>query len=251
MQRSLEFEVPAMRLAVKSKGRVKRDASGATVFTERIVPKGRPRLGRTKNVNGQPGKSVTYTPDSTSKFEKHIRDSFFKAYEPKHGVIAGNKTVGVHNEFMGCAQYGEGFACLEYRKCRDFSACKGCRSRRKNLEVKVVAFLKDDRHIDGDNILKIVLDAMEKVVFYDDTQFYKKSIKIIPHAETERISIEVQVVEEHMSLGSLVCAYDFKLLSVANANEYARRFTHLQEFLEYLRRRDKRKYIEELSHGSM
>ena len=249
MQRCVEFTVPAMRLAVKSRGKVKRDALGCTIHDERIIPKGRPRLGRLRN-----GKSVTFTPESTIKFEKHIREYFFKAYYPKYGVITkGNKTLGVHEEFLGCQIYGAKEPCSEYRQGHDFEACKGCKHRRKNLSVSIEAFLKDDRHIDADNILKIVLDAMEHVCFYNDTQFNNKRIQMIPYASTERLEIEFFVDDESMCEGSLISGYDFSNLSVKDAEKYARELiscmdvsVEIPNFVNYLRRRDKRKYVEGL-----
>lgn len=245
----ISFYVPAMPVATRTsvgakKGRtkIKKDSQGNKVWDYRVIPKERPRSTT---------KGRTYTPSNTINFEKHIRKYFFEKYPSEFGVVreVGGKSevVPVHSYFMGCKLFGSSQHCDLYRK--DSSSCTKCKSRRKNLSIEVIAYLKNNRHIDGDNILKVVLDALEGVCFFNDSHFFSKTVKILPYAEAEGLFITLNAHGVEFISGSLVGAYSVEYLGVESAREYV--LDLLNSFsmgdrdmiLQHLKRRDKRKYL--------
>lgn len=245
----ISFYVPAMAVNVRTasgkKSVIKKDALGNNARDYRIIAKERPRSTRG-------GK--TYTPQNTKKFESHIRDHFFKEFPPDYGIIkevgGKNQTLPIHSIFLGCSEYGTGTPCTKYRK--EVNACKVCKDRRKNLDISVVARLKNDRHIDADNILKIVLDALEGVCFYNDTQFYHKEIVVVPYAQEEGLVVSMQERPVDVLDGSVVCAYPVENMRVDTAKSYVKAILQGLEkeqrntALDYFCRRDSRKYLQEL-----
>jgi len=247
----LSFTVPAMSVDIHTVDKVtkkkvkKRDASGNVLSDERIIPKERPRSARTKR-----GKVVVYSSENTVNFEKWIRTNFFNKYKGSVGTYYKGKPIPVHSIFLGCREYGEKVPCAKYRQGRDFLDCQVCSYRRRNLALTLDVFLKDDRHIDLDNVCKIVLDALNKVCFYDDNQFIYKELKLNPYAEEERLEIKMGVLQPHFHKGSLGGVYPIKTLPIKQASEYIKGIAteiqtrSLDDFFSYLRRCDKRKYVE-------
>jgi len=251
----LKFTVPAMSCDVYTKNKItnkrvkKIGSNGQVVTVKKIIPKERPRFS-------SKSKSV-FTPENTSSFESWIRNKFFEAYPGNCGVYVKNKAVPVHSAFLGCRTYGENVPCLKYRKGRDFLDCQVCQYRRKNLILNLNVYLKDERHLDLDNVVKIVLDALEKVCFFNDSQFVVKHVELIPHSEKEKLEIEIGVLPVTFKKGSLVGGYPISRLSVKEASDYITNFKNeflmgadkVPELLEYLLRCDKRKYITLLAEG--
>jgi len=248
----ISFYVPALAVPVYTvnafkKKVVKKDAMGKPVMDSRIIPKERPRFGKTKY-----GKSVTYTAPNTVSFEKHIRKCFFEACPGTHGIYYKGNPFPVHSMFLGCRCYNDDAPCIRFREGRDFLDCQVCSFRRKNLSINLNVFIKDDRQLDLDNVLKIALDALNKICFYDDTQFVVKKVFLIPYAEKEYLHIKLNVVDPVFNMGSFIGGYNIKKLAVPAAIEYINNIREhikvgdLNAFNAYLRRCDKRKYIEKL-----
>ena len=249
MLNSIYFEVDAIPIKVKSRNKItgklvnKLSDRGLPVYAKRIIPKGRPRFAYSKS-----GKKITYTPENTSSFEKHIKDCFFKEYgDSGKGIINDGKIYLSSNFFLGCKKFGDNKRCVDFRKGRNFEYCKKCKYRRKNLSIELTVMLKDNRHIDGDNILKVVLDSLNRVCFYDDTQFCRKFVEIIPNCDEEKLCVNIGVVKENLRLGSLVGGYDVLKFGSDDAKRYVLslldRDINIKELLNYFRKIDKRKYL--------
>jgi len=229
---SVEFVVPAMRVEVKTKiGRrktTKRNLNGTPVYDYRIFAKERPRFG----------KGFVYNNPNTTKFEKHIRQNY-----PTN-----------HMGYLGCRVYNEKEPCVRYNNPNE---CKKCKSRRKNLGIEIQVFLRDARHIDLDNILKIVLDSLEKVCFYDDTQFAIKHIELVPNSETEYLGVKIYAFNTYFHKGTPVGLYTLKNLPVEFALAYVKDLWNAKRpdvqisFIEWVKRVEDRKqvleFIKELS----
>jgi len=261
----LVFTVPAMSFDVYTKKNGKRvkklDERGQVITTEKIIPKERPRFSvRTKRVqtaSGFENKSFghAHSAENTVGFESWVRKKFFEAYPGNCGVYYKNKPLPVHSLYLGCRWYGEETPCTRFRKGKDFMDCQVCRYRRKNLVLGLKVFLKDERHLDLDNVLKIVLDAMEKVCFYNDSQFVRKNVELIPYAKSERLEVTFSVLPTTCNIkeGSVIGGYSINKLSVKEASEYIGELTFNLGpsgwWVDYLARCDKRKYIKGLTHG--
>jgi hypothetical protein len=257
IKNSICFEVPAMSVDVMTKNpltgkkMVKRDDQGRPISVEKILPKERPRFGHTKK-----GVPITFNTSHNIDFEEWIRHAYFQAYHSSCGVICNGKPWGTSNVFLGCQWLGEDHPCDRFRKGKDFEECKKCIYRRKNLSLVLGVYLKDDRHLDLDNLLKIVLDALNKVCYYDDMLFVDKRVLYIPYsAQKEHLTVAIAVLPEHLKDGSLVGGYSFKGLSATAAEQYATFLLEMphtgihankKTFVEYIERCDGRTYISKL-----
>ena len=159
---AVSFIVPAMSFDVMTKNaagkRVPKIGKDLRVQTvEKIIPKERPRFSRVG------GKVHTFTPKGTSDFEAWIRRHFFLAYPSSGGVYWQGKGWPVADQFLGCRWWNEQRPCTRFCQGKDFLDCQACTMRRKNLGLALEVHLKDDRHMDLDNIIKIVLDALNSV----------------------------------------------------------------------------------------
>ena len=257
----LDFDVPAMSVDVMTKNAagkkvVKLDAKGHPMSVEKVLPKERPRFFHTKG-----GKNIAYTTQKTMDFESWIRRSFFERYPGQGGVWHKGKPWPVHTTFIGCYKHHLNTQpCTHFRQCKDFLDCQVCDSRRKNLSLLVEVHIKDDRSMDLDNVIKIVLDALNNVCFYDDVQFCQKHVELIPYAAVEHLRVKIASVAPYMHKGSVVGCYSIKKMRVEDAKEYAKNLLeHLcmrkdiedvviirREFFEFLQRCDGRRYVEEL-----
>lgn len=107
--------------------------------------KGRPRFRRI-------GKYVsTYNPKSTSDYEKLVRESFKKQVKEDMSNYKGKVRINIQARF----------------------------APPKSLSKKQKEYLDGHPHMkkpDADNISKIILDSLNKVAFYDDSQVYELSI---------------------------------------------------------------------------
>lgn len=263
---SISFTIPAMPVPVHTKVNnrtiVKRDAAGRPITVNRILPKARARFGGVS----KKGKVITFTNDKTRNFEEWIRAAFFKTYPGSNGVFVNGQGVATHCSFLGCTWFGETNPCVRFRTNHNFSACKACGYRRKNLKLTMEAHLIDDRHIDLDNIEKIALDALNRVCFYDDSQFSEKFIKLVPFSAEEKMIVRIDVLPEVWDGMSICNAYKLKNLSVSAANVYVQYLTRkllqpiletnwlmgytsdevVAAFISYLRRADDRLYVNQL-----
>ena len=249
----IKFTISAMQVPVYTKDKdtgkkvKKKDDNGFPIFDERIVPKERPRFARTPQ-----GKTVVHSSPVTEQFEKWIRDCFFKEYPGSFAVFHKGKGKAVDEYFLGCQYINELKTCTRFRTGADFLDCQVCRYRRRNLAVNALVRIKDDRPLDLDNILKIILDAMNKVCFYDDSQFIRKHIEFVTFSKEEKIEVEMSVMLPEFIHGSLRAGYPIKKLSVSESLDYIKylkdsgviKDTDEAAFLSYLHRCDKRVYIQ-------
>jgi Holliday junction resolvase RusA-like endonuclease len=221
----VEFVIPAMKVAVKTKvGKrkvMKRNPDGTPIYDYRIFAKERPRFAR------RGGKAFVYNNPNTENFEKHIRLHY---PTDKH-------------HYLGCRVYNEKECCKNF----SVSNCKGCKSRRKNLGIDIKVYLRDERHIDLDNILKIVLDALDKVCFFDDTQFAIKRIELIPNTEIEHLSVRLYAFNPYFVDGIPVGLYTLKNLPVefamAHIKDLFGRTGNEEAFIAWVKRVEDRKQV--------
>jgi len=219
---SIEFTVPAMKVGVKTlvgkRKTQKRNLNGTPVYDYRIFAKERPRFG----------KGFVYNNPNTTKFEKHIRQHY-----PTN-----------HPGYFGCRVYCEKEPCKKYGNTAE---CKKCKSRRKNLGIDIKVFLRGERHIDLDNILKIVLDGLEKVCFYDDTQFAIKHIELIPNSETEHLEVKLYAFNPYFYLGIPIGLYTLQNLpvefAVAHIKDLWNQVDDKEGFIAWVKRVEDRKQV--------
>jgi hypothetical protein len=278
----IEFVVPAMPVAVKTQNesgkKVKKtDAMGNIVQDHRIIPKERPRMSyRSPKASGgiidavrqqygassdeftafHKGKPIVYTSENTTKFEAWIRKYFFNIYPSNLGIKNKNKYMQVDEIFLGCQRPNETAPCTLFRTNADFKSCKECLYRRKNLALDLEIFVKNDHHLDGDNVVKIVLDALNHVCFYDDGQFILKKAQMFFWAKEEHLKIKIGVVPPFFKQGNLCAGYAFRQLPVEIAKSYVEYLgknclmsDQFQDFIDYLDRCDRRAYIKNITLG--
>jgi len=262
--KALDLIIPAYKSPTYTKRGGKRikkvDSNGNYIFTEKIIPKERPRFSaKVVKVNGTfKASGHAHSSPTTALFEKWIRKQFFDQYPGNSGVYVDGNVSQVHKFFMGCRKYGSNTACTDFRSGQDFKHCKACAYRRKNLSMSLKVFLKDERHLDLDNVVKIVLDALEKTFFYNDSQFVHKDVRLFPNSDKERLEASFSIVPTMFTNQTLVGAYPIKNLSVEEASEYITTLYRglkvcekpeaFVAFVKYLRRTDSRKYVTKLLH---
>lgn len=122
----------------------------------KIKGKERPRF-----VNGH-----TYTPIATKSYEKLIRDNYIKQCNKKH-------SGAVRVEIMAYYKIPKSYT----------------KKRIKNI---LDGIEKATKKPDSDNIIKIVLDSLNKVAYEDDKQVVKVSLEKIYTKEDERIEFNVK-----------------------------------------------------------
>jgi len=116
-------------------------------------------------------------------------------------------------------------------------------------------YFKDEKICDIDNVIKIVLDALNSTCFYDDSQFILKEAKAYYNAIGEQIDISISKLSTTFEEGCLKAGYSFKKLSVKEALDYITFLikssaiveSSFFDFISYLRRCDGRKYVGELT----
>lgn len=124
-----------------------------------IVGKARPRM------NTRTGKA--YTPTNTKLYEYSLRQWFIREY-PNFKPIENRVKVTI----------------IAY-----FDVPKST-SKKKEAEM-LAGNISPTKKPDIDNIIKIVLDAMNKFAFKDDTQVVEINVKKI-YAETSKIYIKIE-----------------------------------------------------------
>lgn len=125
----------------------------------KIIGKGRPRL------NGYTG--TVYTPTRTKDYELLVEQYFMIKY-PRYKTIEGRAKVTI----------------IAY-----FEVPKSTSKAQK--EKMLLNTISPTKKPDIDNIVKIVLDAMNKFAFKDDTQITKLEIEKM-YAEEEKIYIKIE-----------------------------------------------------------
>ena len=125
----------------------------------KIIGKGRPRLN---SYTGQ-----VYTPTRTKDYESLVEQYFLIKY-PRYKAIEGRAKVSIT-------------ACFEVPK----SASKVMKEQM--LENKISPTKKPDI----DNVVKIVLDSMNKFAFRDDTQITKIEVEKVYGAE-EKLCVRIE-----------------------------------------------------------
>ena len=124
-----------------------------------IKGKGRPR------VNSYTG--MIYTPTTTKDYESLIEQYFILKY-PKFKTIEGRLSVKITATF-------------------NIPKSTKKQDKEKMMQNEISPIKKPDI----DNIVKIILDAMNKFAFKDDTQITKLNVEKI-YGEEEKIQIEIE-----------------------------------------------------------
>lgn len=136
------------------------------IYYGEIRGKGRPRF---RNL----GKFVqTYTDRNTQDYEMSLKEAYLQANQPKY--MNPDEALGLQmNVYMQMPK----------------SATK------KKHQEMLEGIIKPTKKPDIDNILKSVLDSLNQVAFYDDTQII--SIKVNKYyAEEPRLEITIFSLEE-------------------------------------------------------
>ena len=136
-------------------------------FTVPGIPRGkqRPRVCR---INGR---SITYTPKQTVKYENQIRSIYSKVSNFK---------------FERCVP-------LEVAILALFEPPKSVSKKVRNLMLSGKTL--PTKRPDGDNVIKVVLDALNGVAFHDDDQICKIYFEKM-YAETPGIRVLIKNIVE-------------------------------------------------------
>lgn len=124
-----------------------------------IKGKGRPR------VNSYTG--VVYTPTTTKDYEYLVEQYFLLKY-PKFKPLEGRLAVNIK---------------------AIFSIPKS--TKKQDIEKMLENSISPTKKPDIDNIVKIILDAMNKFAFKDDTQITKLSVEKV-YGEEEKVVISIE-----------------------------------------------------------
>ena len=124
-----------------------------------IKGKGRPR------VNSYTG--MIYTPTTTKDYESLIEQYFILKY-PRFKTLEGRVGVNI---------------------TATFNIPKS--TKKSDREKMIQNEISPNKKPDIDNIVKIILDAMNKFAFKDDTQITKLSVEKI-YGEEEKVHIEIE-----------------------------------------------------------
>lgn len=127
--------------------------------TGEIVGKARPRM------NTYTGKA--YTPTKTKNYEYLVKQSFLLKY-PNAEVLEGRASVSI-------------LALFQVPKS----------TSKKNSEKMLNKQISPTKKPDIDNIAKIVLDALNKLAYKDDTQVVDLNI-VKAYADRERLIIKIE-----------------------------------------------------------
>lgn len=125
--------------------------------------KGRPRLGRSGHA---------YTPHDTAVYENLVKVCFRDEY-PGHEPLAADVPVrAVINAY--------------------YSMPKSA-SKRKQMSM-LWGWLRPVKKPDCDNIAKIVCDALNGIVYYDDSQIVELTV-IKKYAETPQVDVKIEALK--------------------------------------------------------
>ena len=125
----------------------------------KVIGKGRPRL------NSYTG--VVYTPTKTKDYESLVEQYFLLKY-PRFKTLEGRIKVSI----------------IAY-----FSIPKA--TKKSDINEMLDNNISPTKKPDIDNIIKIVLDAMNKFAFKDDTQVTKLEVEK-KYAETSKIYVKIE-----------------------------------------------------------
>lgn len=126
----------------------------------KIIGKGRPRL------NSYTG--IVYTPTRTKDYETLIEQYFLMKY-PQYKAIEGRAKVTIQ-------------AFFEIPKS----------TTKKQKEGMLDNTISPTKKPDIDNIVKVVLDAMNKFAFKDDTQIVKLEVEKLYSSSEEKLVIQIE-----------------------------------------------------------
>ena len=126
----------------------------------KIIGKGRPRL------NSYTG--IVYTPTRTKDYETLIEQYFLMKY-PQYKAIEGRAKVRIQ-------------AFFEIPKS----------TTKKQKEGMLENIVSPTKKPDIDNIVKVVLDAMNKFAFKDDTQIVKLEVEKLYSNSEEKLVIQIE-----------------------------------------------------------
>lgn len=124
----------------------------------KIKGKERPRF-----VNGH-----TYTPNATKAYEKLIRDNYIKQCD-KH--FTGSLSIKIKAYYKIPKSY--------------------TKKRIKNI---LDGIEKPTKKPDVDNIIKVVLDSLNKIAYEDDKQVIKVSLEKLYTEDDERIEFDIKEI---------------------------------------------------------
>ena len=124
----------------------------------KIIGKGRPRL------NGYTG--CVHTPTRTKDYETLVEQYFLLKY-PKFKPLEGRVQVEIN-------------AFFEIPKS----------TKKADRELMLENKINPTKKPDIDNIVKIILDAMNGIAFYDDTQITKLNVEKV-YSLTETIKVKI------------------------------------------------------------
>lgn len=134
------------------------------------VGKGRPRFKRMGNF------VQTYTPANTAEYEKLVRLRFQNA-----GGVITDKPVRVEITAF-------------------FAPPKSTR-KRDRIEMLANRILPEKKP-DCDNIAKIVLDALNKISYKDDSQVIELSVKKL-YSEVAKVSVHIEEIDTRGDVNAL------------------------------------------------
>lgn len=125
----------------------------------RITGKGRPRVNTYTN--------IVYTPTKTKDYEELVQQYFLLKY-PRYIPLENRIRVKI----------------IAY-----FSIPKG--TNKKNTEEMLMGNISPTKKPDIDNIIKIILDSLNKLAFKDDNQITKLDIEKV-YGEEEKVYVEIE-----------------------------------------------------------
>lgn len=127
-------------------------------------PKGKARARTVRNQNT--GRVVTYTPEETVIYENWIRTCYMQA---QGGLYNNGEALGIEVHAY-------------------FAPPKSASKKQKELMLS--GTVRPLKKPDGDNILKVVCDALNGLAYRDDTQLADKHI-CKKYAEEARLEIRI------------------------------------------------------------
>lgn len=122
--------------------------------------KGRPRLGRSGHA---------YTPHDTVAYENLVKLSFREEY-PDHVPLESGVKVST--------------------TIRAYYPIPKSASKKKRMDM-AMGYVRPTKKPDCDNIAKIVCDALNGIVYHDDSQIYELTV-IKKYSDTPRVTVRME-----------------------------------------------------------
>ena len=135
-----------------------------TVYGE-PVGKGRPKFGGGR----------TYTPAKTVNYEQAVKQAFITKY-PDHAPYPKDVPL-----YVGITAY--------------FSIPSSVSNRKKEMMEKWKIY--PCKRPDGDNILKVICDACNKLIYYDDAQVIDSAVRKV-YSTQPRVEVRIYPIDAIM-----------------------------------------------------